>query len=327
MKAFINYLRQYLQQQSYKRLLLTLLFVAVLVAVNYTIGIEKRIQRLGAWYFSLAGFFVFYTGVLAIAWGLQGRVSGGGMEDGGEGGGRSAIGSDGSGGRRWRWVLVLAPLYFAAKMVHWDLTPLLPSSLGPLRERYALIVLQWPAKLLLLLIFIYLCRKAGLLRGAGPWDAVGLTTRGFNARPYFFLLLLLVPVIVLASTQPDFLRVYPKVKNIAFLNGHAHPIWPWRLLYEFYYGLDFLSIELFFRGLLVIGLARYAGATAILPMAVFYCTIHFGKPLGECITSFFGGLILGVLAMRTRSILGGLMVHLGMAWMMEVGGWIGGSFG
>lgn len=94
-------------------------------------------------------------------------------------------------------------------------------------------------------------------------------------------------------------------------------------MYEISYGLDFFSIELFFRGLLVIGLSRYAGEKAILPMAVFYCTIHFGKPLGECISSFFGGMILGVIAMRTRSILGGLIAHLGLAWLMEVGGWLG----
>jgi hypothetical protein len=58
-------------------------------------------------------------------------------------------------------------------------------------------------------------------------------------------------------------------------------------------------------------------------MAAFYCTIHFGKPLGECISSYFGGMVLGVLAYRTRSILGGLIVHLGLAWMMELGGWLG----
>ena len=139
----------------------------------------------------------------------------------------------------------------------------------------------------------------------------------------FLLLLLLIPVVALASTQPDFLRVYPKVKNIAFINGYASPVWPWKAGYELSYGLDFLTIELFFRGLLVIGLVRYAGERAILPMAAFYCTIHFGKPLGECITSFFGGLALGVLAYRTRSILGGLIVHLGLAWMMEIGGWLG----
>jgi len=137
------------------------------------------------------------------------------------------------------------------------------------------------------------------------------------------LLLLLLPLIALASTQHDFLRVYPKVQNLSFIDGFAHPAWPWKLLYELSYGLDFLGIELFFRGLLVIGLLRFAGRDAILPMAAFYCTIHFGKPLGECISSFFGGLILGVLAANTRTILGGLIVHLGLAWLMEIGGWLG----
>jgi hypothetical protein len=45
----------------------------------------------------------------------------------------------------------------------------------------------------------------------------------------------------------------------------------------------------------------------------------------ECISSFFGGLILGVIAYRTRSIVGGLVVHLGIAWMMEIGGFMGNS--
>jgi hypothetical protein len=34
-------------------------------------------------------------------------------------------------------------------------------------------------------------------------------------------------------------------------------------------------------------------------------------------------MILGVIAIRTRSILGGLIAHLGLAWLMEVGGWLG----
>jgi membrane protease YdiL (CAAX protease family) len=113
------------------------------------------------------------------------------------------------------------------------------------------------------------------------------------------------------------------VKNIAFISGYTRPAWPWQLLFELSYGLDFVSIELLFRGFLVIGLARWLGADVLLPMAVFYCTIHFGKPLGECIFSFFGGLALGMIALRTRSIMGGLMVHLGLAWMMEAGGWLG----
>ncbi|HEY1023007.1 MAG TPA: CPBP family intramembrane glutamic endopeptidase, partial [Flavisolibacter sp.] len=87
-------------------------------------------------------------------------------------------------------------------------------------------------------------------------------------------------------------------------------------------GLDFFSIELFFRGFLIFAFAKYAGQGAILPMAIFYCTIHFGKPLGECISSYFGGIILGVVAYRTQTILGGFLVHVGIAWLMELGGYL-----
>ncbi|HZE84189.1 MAG TPA: CPBP family intramembrane glutamic endopeptidase, partial [Puia sp.] len=201
--------------------------------------------------------------------------------------------------------------------------------------RYALVVLQLPAKLLALVLMLAACRKmfrdgTSEARGNrrqgsrdGKSNFFGFTGRGFSSRPYFLILLFLLPLIALASTQHDFLLTYPKVKTIAFINGYAHPSWPWKLLFEISYGLDFVSIELFFRGFLVIGLAQWAGRDAILPMAAFYCTIHFGKPLGECISSFFGGMALGVIAWRTRSILGGLIVHLGLAWLMEIGGWIG----
>jgi len=42
-------------------------------------------------------------------------------------------------------------------------------------------------------------------------------------------------------------------------------------------------------------------------MVVAYASIHFGKPLGETIPSVFGGYLLGVLALYTRSIWGGLL--------------------
>ncbi|MBO9572716.1 MAG: hypothetical protein J7497_11000, partial [Chitinophagaceae bacterium] len=78
------------------------------------------------------------------------------------------------------------------------------------------------------------------------------------------------------------------------------------ILFELCYGIDFFTIELFFRGFTILAFIKYAGKDAILPMAVFYCAIHFGKPVAECISSYFGGLIWG-----------GLVVHLGIAWMME----------
>ena len=49
----------------------------------------------------------------------------------------------------------------------------------------------------------------------------------------------------------------------------------------------------------------------------------FGKPLGEDISSFWCGLLLGIISYNTQSIWGGLIVHLGIAWLMEAGSWLG----
>ena len=137
------------------------------------------------------------------------------------------------------------------------------------------------------------------------------------------MLLMMVPLIATASTQADFLATYPKIKLIEGLTNDGGLHWWHKLLFELSYGSDFITIELFFRGFLVLAFIKFAGKEAILPMACFYCTIHFGKPLGECISSYFGGILLGIVVFNTRSILGGLLVHLGIAWMMELGGYIG----
>ena len=326
MRAFIRYFTDYYRSTSRPALFVTIAFIASLVYANYSMGIERRIQAL-PWYAAYGAFVVFFGAVIALAWGLQyewGKPAVAPKLPTGKS--RNPAASPRVFPRPLLILLLLAPLYFAAKMVHWNIDLLLPKSLGYPWTRYWLLVLQLPAKLLLLFCLLFACWKSGLLQGDSLPQSVGLTTKGFDARPYFLLLLLLVPIVAFAATRPDFLQFYPKVKNLAFINGYTTPVWPWKLGYELSYGLDFLSIELFFRGLLVIGLIRYAGGQAILPMAAFYCTIHFGKPLGECITSFFGGLILGVLAYRTRSILGGLIVHLGLAWMMELFGWLGNTW-
>jgi len=338
MKVFVTYLKDYFRNSSLRSLVITLLFVALLIFLNYTIGIEKRIRNIRPWPMSLFSFFFFYGFVLFFSWAVQYTF---GKRPSPSGDYPPAFFSL-SYKRRFLLLLLLAPLYFSFKMIHWDFSLFMPAGWKYPWNRYVQIVLQLPAKLLLLFLLLYACWK---MEGGGQrniakspgWTDLrvggdraflsffGLTVKNFNGRPYFLILLFLVPLIALASTRPDFLHTYPKVKNIAFIGSYATPVWPWQILYEISYGLDFLSIELFFRGLLVIGLARYAGQYAILPMAALYCTIHFGKPLGECISSFFGGLALGVIALRTRSIFGGLIVHLGLAWMMELGGWLGGG--
>ena len=150
----------------------------------------------------------------------------------------------------------------------------------------------------------------------------GLTFKHHKPKIYFKLLLLMVPLIALASCLSDFLIYYPRVNVLITMKAPQWKQW----FYEILYGMDFISIELFFRGFLVIGFIRYVGINSILPMACFYLSIHFGKPIGEAISSFFGGIILGVISFHTGSIFGGIMVHVGIAWLMEIGGTIGNFF-
>ncbi len=139
-----------------------------------------------------------------------------------------------------------------------------------------------------------------------------------SLRAYAGLLVFMVPLITWASFQPDFLASYPSYeRNSAAATWGVSPLLT-AAVYELAYGWDFVATELIFRGLLIIGVAYAAGRRALLPMVVTYAFLHFGKPLGEAIGSIFGGYILGVLALRTRSIWGGIAIHLGVAWLMEL---------
>jgi membrane protease YdiL (CAAX protease family) len=141
-----------------------------------------------------------------------------------------------------------------------------------------------------------------------------------QATPYFIMLLIMVPLIIIACTQKDFLATYPKAQFLESLDLSSKK-W-YYIIYELCYGFDFLSIELFFRGFLILSLFKICGPQCIIPVACFYCTIHFGKPAGEAISSFWGALLLGIISYNTRSIWGGLIIHLGIAWLMELISWL-----
>lgn len=145
----------------------------------------------------------------------------------------------------------------------------------------------------------------------------GLYRKGFDIRPYAIMLGLMVIPVTWAAWQSDFLNQYPKAfQGTGITQLTKVTLGPF-LAFEACYGFDFVSIEFFFRGFLIMGFARLMGRKAIIPMAAWYMMIHLGKPLGETLSSFLGGSLLGLLAFETRNIYGGIMVHLGIAWLME----------
>jgi hypothetical protein len=211
--------------------------------------------------------------------------------------------------------LLIAPALFAWKMV-FHINFHITNSI--IWNEYINQIIYWPLALFVFFLVLYIAWK--IVKPSQVF--YGTNTQGLKVGPYIGILLIMVPLVAAASTQLDFLAVYPKLKNLhPVLSEHGN--WLYQLAYEISYGTDFITIELFFRGFLILGFIKYAGKESILPMAVFYCAIHFGKPLAECVSSFFGGIILGVTAYNTRTIWGGVIVHLGIAWLMEIEGYLG----
>jgi hypothetical protein len=152
-------------------------------------------------------------------------------------------------------------------------------------------------------------------------ERFGVNANSIDLKPYLQLLAIVLPLVIIASFEPGFAKYYPVYQRYQItddVNTSGVPTWLFGLGFETAYGMDFFNVEFLFRGALVIGVSQVIGKEAILPMVAAYCALHFGKPWGECVSSIFGGYILGVVALYTRNIWGGVMVHVGLAWMMEV---------
>ena len=148
----------------------------------------------------------------------------------------------------------------------------------------------------------------------------GLSAKTIDLRPYILILLFLTPLLFGVSFTTDFQLAYPRYKF-----GFPEHLTPggqkfFAGVFELCYGADFVFVEFFFRGFMVLAFARLIGTRAIIPMVVVYALIHFEKPLLEALSSIAGGLVLGVVSSRTKSIYGGVIVHLGIAYMMEIAG-------
>lgn len=170
----------------------------------------------------------------------------------------------------------------------------------------------WTGGTLLLWVVVPLtaCRFAGY-----SIADLGLGARGFVSKLWLYglLFLVMVPGVLWAATQEGFLQTYP------FLKPQHCARWCWLVLacYWAIYALQFVAVEFFFRGFMVFVLEKDFGPGAIAVMVVPYCMIHYHKPLPEALGAIVAGVVLGWLALRTRSIWGGVMLHVAVALTMD----------
>jgi len=141
---------------------------------------------------------------------------------------------------------------------------------------------------------------------------MGLHVKGFWSHSWIYGLCLIVVfgAMGILSTQKDFLTYYPFYKG-------ASRSWFDLLMWEAFYFAQFFALEFYFRGWMLDALRKTMGASAIFVMAVPYCMIHYGKPYLEAHGAIIAGVVLGSLAMKTRSIYAGFIVHITVAGVMD----------
>jgi membrane protease YdiL (CAAX protease family) len=141
--------------------------------------------------------------------------------------------------------------------------------------------------------------------GLGPPRSLG------QLKPYALLFGAVLPLLVLASTRPEFRLYYPFYRR-------AGESWLDLCVWELLYAFQFFCVEFFFRGFLLGATRRSLGSHAVLAAMVPYCMVHFTKPALEVVGAIPAGIVLGVLALRTQSIWGGVLLHVAVALSMDL---------
>ncbi len=134
----------------------------------------------------------------------------------------------------------------------------------------------------------------------------------FGLKSSLLFIVLMVPVIWIASGSESFARAYPQGgpyvrENIEVL-----------LYYELFVGFYMLAWEFFWRGYMLFGLKEKFGYYAIFIQMIPFFILHRGKPEIETFASIFAGLILGAQAWRANSFIYCFLVHWSIMIFVDV---------
>ncbi|NND69880.1 MAG: CPBP family intramembrane metalloprotease [Halioglobus sp.] len=157
--------------------------------------------------------------------------------------------------------------------------------------------------LVLLVLLPGLYHLVAPLPGENPY---GLSARNFtnNMRLYLPLLAIMLPVLWIACSSPAFNEFYPLYKPATLRD---------LVLYEAIYLTQFIAVEFFYRGFCLFRFERLAPGLAIFIMVIPYALLHIHKPFPEALGSVVAGLVLGALALKSRSIWPGVLTHCTVA--------------
>jgi membrane protease YdiL (CAAX protease family) len=138
---------------------------------------------------------------------------------------------------------------------------------------------------------------------------VGDLKVGLTLSIIFFLVML--PVVWFFSATPDFAVTYPQLSS-------TRNNWSEFFVYESGLLLYLISWEFIWRGFLLFGLEKKFGYYSVLIQMIPFVILHNGKPVPETFGAIAGGIALGVLALRTRSIYYCVITHMGVMFSIDL---------
>ncbi len=121
----------------------------------------------------------------------------------------------------------------------------------------------------------------------------------------------MIVLIWFVSATPDFAQKYPHLSG-------AKSDWNTLLIYEAGMLLYMFAWEFIWRGFMLFGLEKKFGNYAVLMQMIPFVILHNGKPFLETFGAIFGGIALGILALRTRSIYYCVVTHIGVMFSIDL---------
>lgn len=206
----------------------------------------------------------------------------------------------------WFWVLVLGAmvLHIIPGSRRFFVDTLLAGAAGldPAQVAWSSILWHHAATFVVFLLPLLLVRRLGIFDRGLSLFAPGDWRWGL---PWTLLACAVVTLPTwISAGDPQMLREYP-------LAMRAFDSAPLFALFLFSYLLYYIGWEAFFRGFIGFGMTGL-GYTPFLAMMVqvsLSTVIHIGKPDAELTGAILGGVLMGVLALRSRSLLWPLLFH------------------
>jgi uncharacterized protein len=132
---------------------------------------------------------------------------------------------------------------------------------------------------------------------------------GFKISSIFLAIML--SLVWFVSSSETFGNVYPHLNS-------ARNSWNVFIIYEIGLFIYMIAWEFVWRGFMLFGLYEKFGLYSLFIQMVPFVILHNGKPILETFGAILAGLALGILALRTKSILYCVIVHMSVMFSIDL---------